>query len=284
LRSEKRKFKEKSTGEAEEGEMAWKSPEEWEKEEARTTEAPMKARQAAELAKKKAAGEPVTKVERLMVQRATPLAKRLAALTNTELAKLRLVLSTTDYGKSIFKQIKIVKTSPEALVKLLTSNLEMLNIVGRLVGALPESFHIDYAKAILEDEELEKMRLEAHDLSGAALDLYIKRCNDLGRQSLSQMYDNDLQEAFQMLIEDTSCRYESYQQRLSLHGLRFGHGPVGNLFEVLVEMYHLSKDPLDHSDWIRQFIKNPQVVTESYRNGMIISISGNEYVSISNVI
>lgn len=155
-------------------------------------------------------------------------------------------------------------------------------------GLNEEEFRLKYASLIVEDEKLEEHRLLANDLAHAALDLYVNRCNELNRIYTPKMYDDHLQSVFDDLMLEANRAFDDYQNKLEEHDLNYFKYVINendnDLFYKLVYLACLTEDPLDRSDEIVDYIKDPDVVTESYHRSMINPVNKQEYVPISNII
>ena len=146
--------------------------------------------------------------------------------------------------------------------------------------AKSESFVRKYSAAILETPEIAEARIDAHDLAEAGIDLYVERCRVLGRSQLSKMYDAELDQIFEDLVESAYGRFEEYRDLMEskMDFLRL------NPFSDLIAILSLTEDPVTRIDVIREYVEDPTGVTKSYRNSLIAPPTKSKYSPISNIV
>lgn len=143
-----------------------------------------------------------------------------------------------------------------------------------------ESFN-NYGNILIENPDIEDLRLSANDLARATYDLYNKRSKELNRANIDgNMYDEELQYLFNGLLDETKVACDLYLQKLSITRQN-----NDNKFAALIECLELTKNPISELMTIKEYLNDSdKVISEHYNiiKSNLIPIS--TYIPISNVI
>jgi hypothetical protein len=142
----------------------------------------------------------------------------------------------------------------------------------------------DYAKAMLADPLLEEIRMKANDYAHLALKKYVNRCNELGRTTITSMFDEQKQKMFSETLERTLQATQEYDRLLRKHNLGQLVDIETDTFGSLVSLVHQTSSPLTESVMVENFYNNPHMIIESYHYNRIGSKTRSGLKPLSKII